>query len=127
MTSKGIETFWLNLVWLNLTFHFKPKPLNVNSFAIIVKTTYSWVSSDVIYFSGVNSTSRHRCQAELDVHCMCWPCFFQICAISYHLPTKVRSITILFNTIPIQINYKIYREEKMWRISRYLFWNCVNQ
>ena len=33
----------------------------------------SWVSCDVINFSGVNSKSKHRHGSELNVHCMCWP------------------------------------------------------
>ena len=38
-----------------------------------LKVSYSWVSCDVINFSGVNSKSRHRHGSELNVHCMCWP------------------------------------------------------
>ena len=35
---------------------------------------YSWVSRDVINFSGVNSKSGHSHQIKLNVHGLCWPC-----------------------------------------------------
>ncbi len=36
-------------------------------------TVYSWVSCDVINFSGVNSKSRQHYGSGLNVHCMSWP------------------------------------------------------
>ena len=65
--------------------------LRLNQYFEIAKFVYSWVSRDVINFTGVNSKLIHSHRREITFHCMCWPFVCQqICAIFWDLFTPVQ-------------------------------------
>ena len=53
----------------------------------------SWVSCNIVYFSGVDFKPRCGHRGQINILCMCWPCiWWQICTILYHLLTPYYSL-----------------------------------